>query len=147
MFRALQGIPKETGTAKPQPAEIANVTQGGTGGLQVLVAYVEGGGKHATTKQVKWQVAGTDAGFGRSAPWAAEGNALGPFEEGQTVRKRIAIDDHRRLLHERVLIGSNAGGQELRGVSVFAFVRSQRRVEIIPAQPRKQKQQTQNTQP
>jgi len=86
LFRALQGIPKETGTAKPQPVEIANVTQGGTGGLQVLVAYVEGGGKHATTKQVKWQVVGTDTGFGRSAPWAAEGNALGPFEEGQTVQ-------------------------------------------------------------
>lgn len=83
---ALDGIPTETGTAAPETIEIATVNQGGEGGLQVLVNYVPGGGDHATTKLVKWQVVGTDAGFAHSAPLDASGNALGPFAVGTTVK-------------------------------------------------------------
>ena len=86
LSNALGNITVETGTPAPDTIEIATVVQGGTGGLQVLVAYVPGGGDHATTKLIKWQVAGVDAGFGHSAPLDASGNALGPFTQGQTVK-------------------------------------------------------------
>ncbi len=83
---ALEGIPTEGGAATPETIEIATVTQGGEEGLQVLVAYVPGGGDHATTKLIKWQVVGTDAGFAHSAPLDASGNALGPFPQGTEVK-------------------------------------------------------------
>ncbi|MBI5686051.1 MAG: hypothetical protein HZC54_13345 [Verrucomicrobia bacterium] len=85
-YEALGGIPAEGGTPAPDTIEIASVTQGGEEGLQVLVAYVPGGGDHATTKLVKWQVVGVDEGFAHSAPLDASGNALGPFEVGQVVK-------------------------------------------------------------
>ena len=85
-YGALAAIPTEGGTPAPDPVEIATVTQGGEGGLQVLLAYVPGGGDHATTKLVKWQVVGVDAGFDHSAPWDASGNALGPFAVGKVVK-------------------------------------------------------------
>lgn len=90
---ALDGIPTEPGTAAPDPIEIATVTQGGEAGLQVLVAYVAGGGDHATTKQVQWQVVGTDADFTHTAPLDASGNALGPFTTGQVVKVRTLVSN------------------------------------------------------
>jgi hypothetical protein len=86
VYEALADIPTEPGTPAPEPVEIATVTQGGEGGLQVLVAYVPGGGEHATTKLVKWQVVGVDPGFDESLPLDASGNALGPFTQGQVVK-------------------------------------------------------------
>ena len=62
------------------------MTQGGEDGLQALVSYVPGGGDHATTKKVKWQVVGTDAGFTNEALLDASGNALGPFAVGTVVK-------------------------------------------------------------
>ena len=85
-YEALNRIPTEPSTPAPDPVEIATVTQGGEAGLQVLVAYVPGGGDHATTKLVKWQVVGVDTEFTHSAPWDASGNALGPFTVGKVVR-------------------------------------------------------------
>ena len=85
-YEALAGIPTEPSTPAPEPVEIATVTQGGEEGLQVLIAYVPGGGEHATTKLVKWQVVGTDAEFTHSAPLDASGNALGPFPVGKVVK-------------------------------------------------------------
>lgn len=83
---ALEGIPTEGGTPAPEVIEIDTVLQGGEDGLQVLVTYLPGGGDHATTKSIKWQVVGTDADFVHSAPLEAIGNALGPFAQGTTVR-------------------------------------------------------------
>jgi hypothetical protein len=83
--RALEGITTEPGTPAPETIEIATVTQGGEGGLQALVAFVPGGGDHATTKVVKWKVQGVDADFTHSVPLDASGNALGPFAVGQVV--------------------------------------------------------------
>ncbi len=57
--QALSGIPTEPGTSAPETIEIDTIAQGGDGGLQVLVKYVAGGGDHATTKTVRWQVVGT----------------------------------------------------------------------------------------
>lgn len=86
LYVALGGISTEPGTPAPEPVEIDTVTQGGEGGLQVLVAYVPGGGAHATTLLVKWQVVGVDAGFAHSMPLDASGNALGPFVKDQVVK-------------------------------------------------------------
>ncbi|MEQ1933106.1 MAG: hypothetical protein ABL962_04410 [Fimbriimonadaceae bacterium] len=85
-YAALDSIPTEQGTPAPDVIEINTVTQGGDGGLHVLLSYVAGGGDHATTKLVKWQVVGVDPGFDHSAPLDASGNALGPFVVGQVVK-------------------------------------------------------------
>jgi hypothetical protein len=86
LYEALSGITTEPGTPVPDTIEINTVTQGGEEGRQVLVAYVPGGGAHATTKRVRWQVVGVDADFTQTAPLDASGNALGPFTVGQTLR-------------------------------------------------------------
>lgn len=86
LAEALGGITTEPGTPAPETIEINTVVQGGEGGLQVLVAYVPGGGAHATTKLIKWQVVGVDAGFDHTLPLDASGNALGPFTVGQVVK-------------------------------------------------------------
>ena len=70
----------------PEVIEIQTVTQGGEEGLQALVSYLPGGGAHATTKLVKYQVVGVDTVFAHSVPLDASGNALGPFAEGQTIK-------------------------------------------------------------
>ncbi len=85
-YDALSGIPTEPGTAPPDTIEIDTVTQGGEEGRQVLVAFIDGGGDHATMKKVKWQVVGVDAGFANEAPLDASGNALGPFPAGTVVK-------------------------------------------------------------
>lgn len=82
---ALEGIPTEQGVAAPETIEIAMVLQGGEGGLQVLVSYVAGGGDHATTKLIKWQV-GAEVNYPHQAPLDPSGNALGPFAEGTVVK-------------------------------------------------------------
>ncbi len=86
VFEALAGIPTEPGTPVPEAIEINTVTQGGEEGLQALVAYVAGGGAHATTKLVRWGIEGVDVGTPHSAPLDASGNALGPFAVGQVVQ-------------------------------------------------------------
>lgn len=85
-YAALATIPTEQGTPAPDVIEINHVTQGGEGGLQALVSYLAGGGDHATTKLIKWQIEGVDPGFDHSAPLDASGNALGPFAVGQTIK-------------------------------------------------------------
>ena len=83
-YEALSGIPTEPGTPAPETVEIDTVTQGGEEGLQVLVSYVPGGGDHATSKKVKWKLAG-EANFTNEAALDASGNALGPFPVGAVV--------------------------------------------------------------
>lgn len=93
VYEALAGIPTEPNTPAPDPIEIQTVAQGGENGLQVLVQYVPGGGDHATTKVVQWEVAGVDpeGSFPNTAPLDASGNALGPFAVDQTVKVRTAV--------------------------------------------------------
>ena len=92
---ALVGIPTEPSTPVPDPIEIATVTQGGEDGLQALVSYVAGGGDHATTKLVQWEVEGVDApgSFAQTVPLDASGNALGPFAVGKVVRVRTLVSN------------------------------------------------------
>jgi hypothetical protein len=91
--QALGGIPTEPGTSAPETIEIDTITQGGAGGLQALVKYIAGGGDHATTKSVQWQVVGTDADFTNTSPLDPSGNALGPFEVGQVVKIRTLVSN------------------------------------------------------
>lgn len=85
-YGALESIPTEPATPAPDPIEIGTLVQGGDTGLQVLVSYAAGGGAHATTRLVRWQVDGVDAGFDLNAPLDPSGNTLGPFTVGQVVR-------------------------------------------------------------
>lgn len=86
IYEALGGITTEPSTPVPEVIEIQTVVQGGEEGLQALVSYLPGGGAHATTKLVKYQVVGVDTDFAHSLPLDASGNALGPFAEGQTIK-------------------------------------------------------------
>lgn len=90
-YEALANIPTEPGTPLPETIEIDTVTQGGEEGRQALVAYVPGGGEHATSKKIKWQVVGVDADFVNEAPLDASGNALGPFPVGTVVRIIVEV--------------------------------------------------------
>ena len=85
VYEQLAGIPTEPSTPAPEVIEIDAVTQGGEEGLQALVSYLPGGGAHATTKKIKWGVAGADTGTPHDAPLDASGNALGPFAVGNVV--------------------------------------------------------------
>lgn len=88
VYEALAGIPVPGDTPLPEAIDIETLTQGGEEGLQVLVAYEAGGGAHATTKVVEYQVEGVDADFGHAMPLDASGNALGPFTVDLVVKVR-----------------------------------------------------------
>lgn len=83
-YDSLNGIPTEPGTPAPETVEIDTITQGGEEGTQVLVAYIPGGGAHATTKKVLYKLPG-ETGFPHHAPLDFSGNALGPFPAGTTL--------------------------------------------------------------
>jgi hypothetical protein len=63
------------------------------GDLHGLVSNQSGGGDHATTKQVEYQVEGDDADFGHVAPLDARGNALGSFTVAQVVQVRTKVSN------------------------------------------------------
>jgi hypothetical protein len=95
VYEALAGIPVPGDTPPPETIDIAELTQGGDDGLHVLVSYEPGGGAHATTREVQWEVEGSDAAgtFPHSAALDASGNALGPFTVGQIVRVRTRVSN------------------------------------------------------
>lgn len=90
---ALEQIPVETGTPAPTTIEIAEVVQGEEDGLHLVVTYEEGGGNHATTREVQWMVEGVDADFTHTLPLEAVGNTFGPFVEAQVVRVRTSVSN------------------------------------------------------
>ena len=90
---ALDQIPTEQGTPAPVQIDIHDLLQGGTDGLHVLVSYEQGGGEHATTREVQWMVAGVDADFTHTTPLDASGNALGPFAVGKVVKVRTSVSN------------------------------------------------------
>jgi hypothetical protein len=79
---ALSGVDTEEGTNPPTALEINTVTPSGT---SVAVSYVPGGGSHATSLMLVWQVVGVDADFGHDTPVILAGQTVGPFTAGQTV--------------------------------------------------------------
>ena len=86
LYDELEDITTEPSTPAPEVIEIDHLTQGGEGGLEVLVAYEPGGGAHATQRLVKWQIVGVDPGHIHSAPLDPSGNNLGAFAVGQTIQ-------------------------------------------------------------
>jgi len=69
-------------TNPPTPLEIITLT---LVGLSVAVAYLGGGGRHATSLVVVWQVVGVDAEFGHATTVILAGQTIGPFNTGRTV--------------------------------------------------------------
>ena len=59
----------------------------------MLVAYVAGGGSHATTLLIRWQVDGVDPGFDLNPPLDPSGNTLGPFAVDQFVRVMTEVSN------------------------------------------------------
>ena len=87
-YDALDTIPVAAGQPGPESVDIAELNQGGPGGLNVLVSYEPGGGDHATTQVVEHMIEGVDADFGNAATLDPSGNTLGPFTVGQVVKVR-----------------------------------------------------------
>ena len=75
----------DTGPTTPAPSalEIATLTAAGT---SVQVAYVAGGGDHATTLVVLWLVVGIDPDFGHATPVNLAGQTIGPFSAGDEIQ-------------------------------------------------------------
>jgi len=82
----LSQVDTEEGTNPPTAKEIATVTQSGT---SVDIVYVDGGGNHATTLMLQWQVVGVDSDFGHDTPVILTGQTVGPFPAGHAVNFRV----------------------------------------------------------
>lgn len=93
LVTALAGIPTEPSTPEPEPIEIATVTQGGEEGTQALIAYVIGGGAHATLKELQYTLPGDPEPFTHKVPLVAAGNALGPFPPGTVLELRTSVSN------------------------------------------------------
>lgn len=91
LLTALEGIPTEPSTPPPETIEIETLTQGGEEGTQALVAYVAGGGVHATAKELQYTLPGDAEPFTHTVPLEAGGNALGPFAVGTVLTVRTSV--------------------------------------------------------
>jgi hypothetical protein len=88
---ALDTIPTTTVSDLPETLGIRTFTQGGTGGLHLLVAYEPYALEPDETAELQWQVLDVDPGWDHSAAYDPSGQALGPFTVGQTVRVRTRV--------------------------------------------------------
>ena len=82
----LSQITTETGTIAPSAQEILLLTQTG---LSVHVSYVSGGGNHATSLLLQWQVEGTDPDFAHDTAVILTGQTVGPFPAAATLHFRV----------------------------------------------------------
>ena len=75
----------DTGPTTPAPSalEIDTLTAAGT---SVQVAYVAGGGDHATTLVLLWRVVGIDPDFGHATAVNLAGQTIGPFSAGDEIQ-------------------------------------------------------------
>lgn len=89
---ALAGVDTEEGTALPQVLVIAAVVQQG---LSLKVTYDAASGKHATVKELLFQIEGVNVEPQRVAANVAEGNVIGPFTVGQVIRLRTDVGNSR----------------------------------------------------
>ena len=89
--QALASIPTTTESNLPETLGIKFFTQGGTGGLQLLVQYEPYELEADEVATLEWMIVDTDTGFAHSVPYDASGNALGPFLVGQTIRVRTSV--------------------------------------------------------
>ncbi len=82
----LSQVSTETGTIPPTAKEIATLTQSG---VSVDVAYATGGGNHATTLLLQWQVVGVDPDFAHDTALILTGQTAGPFPAAATINFRV----------------------------------------------------------
>ena len=87
---ALDTIPTTTTSNLPDALRILTFSQGGTGGLQLLAVYAPYGLEPDETAVLQYQRLDIDADW-QSVPYDASGNAIGPFEVGQTVKARTRV--------------------------------------------------------
>lgn len=78
----LSQVDTEHGTIAPTALAISSLTQAGTA---VQIIYVAGGGLHASSLQLLYQVVGVDADFGHGSPVILTGQTVGPFPAAATV--------------------------------------------------------------
>ena len=79
---ALSQVDTEEGTNPPTALEINTVVQSV---LSVNVTYVAGGGRHATSLVLLYQVVGVDPDFGHATAVVLTGQTVGPFPPGATI--------------------------------------------------------------
>jgi hypothetical protein len=87
---ALDTIPTETTSNLPETLGIRTFSQGGQGGLQLLVAYEPYSLEPGETAVLQYKRVDQDADW-LETPYDASGNALGPFAVGQTVQVRTRV--------------------------------------------------------
>jgi hypothetical protein len=88
---ALATIPTESDSPLPDTLGIKTLSQGGTGGLQLLVSYEPYDDDSAEAKRLQWMVVDVDAGWDHEVPVDPSGNAFGPFVAGQVVKVRTVV--------------------------------------------------------
>ena len=79
---ALTQIGTEQGTIAPTAVLIASLTKVSA---SVQVAYVPGGGLHASSIQLLYQIVGPETTFGHATPVIPAGQTVGPFLPGLTI--------------------------------------------------------------
>ena len=83
-------VPTSPTTPEPTPLEIATATA--TAGAHMAVTYTAGGGQHATTRILQWQVAGVDADFGHDTAVNPAGQTVATGgTAGATVELRTRV--------------------------------------------------------
>ncbi len=87
---SLDTIPTTTESNLPDTLRILTFSQGGVDGLQLLAAYAPYGLDPGETAILQYQRLDIDADW-QSVPYDASGNAIGPFEVGQTVKARTRV--------------------------------------------------------
>ena len=91
---ALDTIPTATTSSLPDTLGIRTFTQGGTNGLQLLIAYEPYSLESGDTAVLQYQRLDTDPDW-QDVAYDASGNALGPFLVGQTVKIRTrTVNQH-----------------------------------------------------
>ncbi len=87
---SLDTIPTTTVSNLPATLRMTSFSQGGTDGLQLLATYSPYGLGPGETAVLQYKRVDIDFDW-QSVPYDASGNAIGPFETGQTVKARTRV--------------------------------------------------------
>lgn len=82
----------DTGSSTPAPSALEIDTLAASGN-NIAVTYVAGGGDHATTLVLLWQVVGTDPDFGHATPVNLAGQTVGPFPPGAEINFKTRVSN------------------------------------------------------
>lgn len=89
---ALETIPTTTASSLPETLGIRSFAQGGTDGLQLLVAYEPYSLEPGDMSVLQYKRLDVDADW-LERPYDASGNAIGPFQVGERVRVRTKVSN------------------------------------------------------